>query len=306
MPEDTSFEVPARADGFTPLFDQIVRELGTTAAVVYGVVWRHCQMRRGVCDATQGTMAQLTGLDDRTIRDWLPVLLREEYIVDVTPPERRGQSRVYVTTGKAELGMRLGAEERHKTPEPDLAPPASNAAPPASNAAPPRHLVPHPPALDADKDTIEETNQGNEEETSSSSPVAGSLEIRPREEEEEDPPGVARIIDSLGLPRHQAVDAYRIIDGGEGVGEKGTDAWIAFYHEHLEVMSPGGHFYTAVNKNRQRFPPSAYRSEPAQMTSDRLLEEVARKRKAQEERERAERWAKYGRHARPVEAESVL
>jgi hypothetical protein len=162
---DTSYSIEGRADGFTPLFDNVVRELGTIAAVVYGVVWRHCQMRRDVCDASQGTMATLTGVAERTIRKWLRVLQNSGYIADVTdPPDIQGIPRTYVTTGKATLELSIGpatpevnagvSQPRHLIPTP-----------PASSSYPPRHLVPPTPASSSAKDTSKRLSKETSRET---------------------------------------------------------------------------------------------------------------------------------------------
>lgn len=179
---DTSYTIEGRADGFTPLFDSVVRELGTIAAVVYGVVWRHCQMRRQVCDASQGTMATLTGMAERTIRKWLSVLVETGYIVDITDPPRMGVPRTYVTTGRATLELTIGAST-----------PAPSAAPPAPNAGVPRHLVPPTPAPNAAKDTIrilsEETREekGQEVHSEGEGELIKYETLKPGEVPEQDP-----------------------------------------------------------------------------------------------------------------------
>ena len=42
---------------FTPVFDEIRDALGMNAALVFGAVWRFCQMGTGTCTASQDTIA---------------------------------------------------------------------------------------------------------------------------------------------------------------------------------------------------------------------------------------------------------
>ena len=42
---------------FTPVFDEIRDTLGMNAAIVFGAVWRFCQMGTGTCTASQETIA---------------------------------------------------------------------------------------------------------------------------------------------------------------------------------------------------------------------------------------------------------
>ena len=42
---------------FTPVFDEIRDTLGMNAALVFGAVWRFCQMGTGTCTASQETIA---------------------------------------------------------------------------------------------------------------------------------------------------------------------------------------------------------------------------------------------------------
>jgi hypothetical protein len=218
MGDDTSYDVPARADGFTPLIDEVVRDLGTTAAVVYGLVDRHCRMYRHVCDASQATMATLSGLGKRTIRKWLAVLEKEGYILDVTdPPDSQGVPRAYVPTGKVVFQLTLSAGT-----------PAPNAGGAAPNAGVPRHLMPPTPAPNATKDTIKtpsKTPVGNNSSSSESpAPNAGAPN-----EEEDDIPFLKELL-QLGMRRKDAehwlpiVGAENVPDWLDAVKDKGNPA----------------------------------------------------------------------------------
>lgn len=74
-----------RGDGFTPLFDDVVQKAGTTGAIVFGVIQRHCEMRHGYCHASVETMAELTGLGRSTIRKHIRLLEQEEMIRCIMP-----------------------------------------------------------------------------------------------------------------------------------------------------------------------------------------------------------------------------
>jgi len=113
--QDTSYVIPARLDGFTPVVDEVVRDLGTTAAIVYGVVLRHSFMYHQQCEASQATMAALTGLADRTIRKWLKALEDEKYIRAIATPQ--GRPTVYVPTDKVKFEFNITAG-RSRTPAP--------------------------------------------------------------------------------------------------------------------------------------------------------------------------------------------
>lgn len=105
---DTSF--PIRADGFTPVFDEVVRDVGTVGAVVFGVVYRHCRMRYGRCFASVPTMAKLTGLSRQTLDRWLPELCKRGWL-RCTNPEATGVPHEYVDTGRMTLLLKAEATE---------------------------------------------------------------------------------------------------------------------------------------------------------------------------------------------------
>ena len=84
-----------RAEGFTMVFDDVVRVLhgDSSGALVFGVVWRHSQMRHGYCHASVATMAELCGLSPRTVQRRLQKLKNAELITEVS---RAGQ---HIPTG---------------------------------------------------------------------------------------------------------------------------------------------------------------------------------------------------------------
>ncbi len=81
---------------FTPAFESIVQELGPTAALVFGAVWRRCQLRDGVCNASLQTMATSVGLNRRTVQKHLKRLVSTAYLEDLTPRVRHVSHRYRV------------------------------------------------------------------------------------------------------------------------------------------------------------------------------------------------------------------
>ncbi len=73
---------------FSPLFDRIAAQYGTITAAVYGVVYRHCRMRDGVCRASTRRMASLLGMDEVTVMRHIRKLVQDGYLIDLTPGQR--------------------------------------------------------------------------------------------------------------------------------------------------------------------------------------------------------------------------
>ncbi len=88
---------------FSPIFDEVSKNLGMSAASVYGVIWRHCQLRDGVCRASMSRMAGLLGCSIPTVHRQILRLLDEGYIEDITPG-LRNHPHSYRVTDVAEAG----------------------------------------------------------------------------------------------------------------------------------------------------------------------------------------------------------
>ena len=71
--------------GFTPCLDPLLQEYGPIGACVYGRVWRYAQMRKGVCEAAQDTIAEGLNITRRTVWRWIKILCDDGYLVDLTP-----------------------------------------------------------------------------------------------------------------------------------------------------------------------------------------------------------------------------
>ena len=93
-------------DGFTPLIDSVVDEMGLAAAAVFGKVWRYCQMETGACTASQDRLASELHISDRTLRTHLDALVERGYLALV---RTAGGTNEYRDTGKAGLSIRIAA-----------------------------------------------------------------------------------------------------------------------------------------------------------------------------------------------------
>ena len=88
--------------GFTPLIDIVAEDVGIVAAVVYGVVWRYCQMSDGVCRAAIGTISARSHMSRRTAQRALRVLEESGYIQDMGTLGVGG-THVYRDTGEVKI-----------------------------------------------------------------------------------------------------------------------------------------------------------------------------------------------------------
>ena len=92
-------------NGFTFVPDEIINEIDLLTAVVYGKIWRYCQLKDGVCKASLSTMSSELRLDKRTIRARIRKLISSGYIRDLTP-DLVHRPHVYVLTDKKPLEKR--------------------------------------------------------------------------------------------------------------------------------------------------------------------------------------------------------
>jgi len=65
---------------YTPVFDELIPEFGTMGALVYGVIWRYCQMRDAACHATHETLAQEIDIAESTLRKHIEILRDAQYL----------------------------------------------------------------------------------------------------------------------------------------------------------------------------------------------------------------------------------
>jgi DNA-binding Lrp family transcriptional regulator len=102
----------ADVHGWTPLIDNLVREYGLITAAVFGVAWRHCQMRNGICTASQERLAEMLGITRRSVIKHMAKLVIAGYLCDQTP-SIKNRPHVYSDTGKAALIAEIGVNKIH-------------------------------------------------------------------------------------------------------------------------------------------------------------------------------------------------
>lgn len=112
-------------DGFTPVIDVVAAEVGLIPAAVYGVVWRYCQMGKGVCYASQTTMAEKLGIGQATMQRHLRALCDAGFLEDTTPT-LRNKPHTYRDTGRVQItGMvqaRYAERIVESAPQPEAQP----------------------------------------------------------------------------------------------------------------------------------------------------------------------------------------
>lgn len=91
-----------QVQGFTPLIEVMVQEVGIIQAAVYGVVWRYCQRSDRVCTASHETLGKALGLSRGTVQRHIKELCEAGYLRDTTP-ERKNRPHVYADTGRAQI-----------------------------------------------------------------------------------------------------------------------------------------------------------------------------------------------------------
>jgi DNA-binding Lrp family transcriptional regulator len=102
----------AEVDGFTPVIDVVVKDTSLMTAVIFGGIWRYCQMQNGVCQSTLEKIAERTGVGRQTVIEHIRVLEQAGYIEDTTP-DLRNRPHTYRDTGKA--GLHIGVSTVRQT-----------------------------------------------------------------------------------------------------------------------------------------------------------------------------------------------
>jgi DNA-binding Lrp family transcriptional regulator len=101
-----------KVGGWTPIIDtlSVDPKYGLQGAAVFGVVWRHCQMRDGVCKASQETLGELIGINSRTtLNKYLKRLVKDGYLIDTTPKIKH-KPHIYMDAGKLNMIISLEVE----------------------------------------------------------------------------------------------------------------------------------------------------------------------------------------------------
>ena len=94
----------AQVDGFTPMIDAVVLDVGIISAAVFGKAWRYCQMSDGVCKASQERIADELGISRITVNAHFAKLVHAGYLIDTTP-DLLGLPHIYMDTGKAGVSI---------------------------------------------------------------------------------------------------------------------------------------------------------------------------------------------------------
>ncbi len=102
--------VVAAVSGFTPCPDILVEKYSHTTALVWGKIWRYCQMKDGVCRASIQRLANELGLSDVTLEKHIKLLEKDGYVKDLTPDVRH-KPHEYEDTGKLRLKISVFMDE---------------------------------------------------------------------------------------------------------------------------------------------------------------------------------------------------
>ena len=101
--------VLAKVEGFTPVIDRVVKDTGSyVTALVFGRMWRFCQMKDGVCNATLETIADGLGMSRSTVMNHAKKLVDAGYLEDRSPG-LKNKPHTYIDTGKASLHVGVSA-----------------------------------------------------------------------------------------------------------------------------------------------------------------------------------------------------
>ena len=103
-------QIEGTASGFTPAPDILIEQFGHTTALIWGKVWRYCQMEDGVCSAAIQRLAKELQLTEKTIAKHISTLEENGYILDTTP-DTRNAPHVYIDTGKLRMKFSIFMEE---------------------------------------------------------------------------------------------------------------------------------------------------------------------------------------------------
>lgn len=102
--------ITATVSKFTPCPDDLVEKYSHTTAMVWGKIWRYCQMKDEVCKAAIDRLAAELNLSDVTVAKHIKLLEAGGYIKDTTP-EARNKPHIYVDTEKLRLKINLFMED---------------------------------------------------------------------------------------------------------------------------------------------------------------------------------------------------
>lgn len=104
----------AEVDGFTPVIDTVVEETSLMSAVVFGRIWRFCQMEDGVCKASLEKISEGIGIDRTTVMRHAKILVEAGFLKDLTS-DLKYHPHTYADTGKAGLYMGVSSVAQRNT-----------------------------------------------------------------------------------------------------------------------------------------------------------------------------------------------
>jgi len=104
----------AEVNGFTPVIDVVAQDVGLMSAVVYGVVWRYCQMEDGRCTASIQNIADRAGISRKTAERHMKKLVEAGYLTRIA--ERNHAPCEYADTGKVKIEGLLAARGKSESP----------------------------------------------------------------------------------------------------------------------------------------------------------------------------------------------
>lgn len=104
-------EIIQEVSGFYPLFEELLKQYDDLITpAVFGVAWRYCQMKDGVCRASLRTIADILNISEATVMRRLEALCNDGYLIDTTP-DARNTPHVYADAGRVIMKSHLGVVE---------------------------------------------------------------------------------------------------------------------------------------------------------------------------------------------------
>lgn len=166
--------------GFTPLIDSLVQEIGLMPALVFGVVWRFCQMGEAeACYASLDTIAERVGISYKSAQRHVRALCDAGYLFDATP-DLRNRPHTYRDTGKASMCVTVQAVGQSDLPGRSESPSTRPESPSRSVRESERvgqRVLPCS-VRESDEDTIQDTiEETSEDTTTTRPPVAAAISL---------------------------------------------------------------------------------------------------------------------------------
>lgn len=101
----------SQIEGFTPVFDGVLEQTDYMTALVYGKIWRYCQMGDKTCWASKVTLAEQLKLSESTVYRYVLKLIELGYVVEIG---NTGRGKVYKVTEKEDLEVSITTKSGNK------------------------------------------------------------------------------------------------------------------------------------------------------------------------------------------------